>query len=143
MEGIIIAIIAGALMSIQGVFNTRLTETSSIWVANAFVQFTGLIVCIIMWFVTGMGSFSLIFEVESKLYLLGGVIGAIIIYGVIKAMSSLGPACAVMLILIAQLLVAYGIELFGLFGTEQVGFEIRKLIGILIMIGGIVVFKCK
>jgi transporter family-2 protein len=96
-----------------------------------------------MWFVTGMGSFSLIFEVESKLYLLGGVIGAIIIYGVIKAMSSLGPACAVMLLLIAQLLVAYGIELFGLFGTEQVGFEIRKLIGILIMIGGIVVFKCK
>ena len=36
MIGFFIALISGALMSIQGVFNTQVTKSSSIWVANAF-----------------------------------------------------------------------------------------------------------
>ena len=35
--GIIIALISGALMSIQGVFNTKVTEQSSMWV-RAFLE---------------------------------------------------------------------------------------------------------
>jgi len=42
MIGFFIALLSGALMSIQGVFNTQVTKASSIWVANAFVQFTAL-----------------------------------------------------------------------------------------------------
>ena len=45
--------------------------------------------------------------------------GAFITLTVIKSMDSLGPAKAVMLIVIAQLIVAYLIELFGLFGVEK------------------------
>ncbi len=40
MFGFLIALLSGALMSIQGVFNTQVTKSSTIWVANAFVQFT-------------------------------------------------------------------------------------------------------
>ena len=40
MIGFFIALISGALMSVQGVFNTQVTKNSSIWVASAFVQFT-------------------------------------------------------------------------------------------------------
>lgn len=143
MGGIILAIIAGALMSIQGVFNTRLTEASSIWVANAFVQGTGLIVCIIMWFVSGMLSFGNLANVESKLYYLGGAIGAVIVYTVIRSISDMGPAYAVMIILVSQLIVAYLIEVFGLFGTESIHFELKKLFGVLIMLGGIIIYKWK
>ena len=46
MIGLIIALISGALMSIQGVFNTEVTKSSSIWAANCFVQFTALVVCL-------------------------------------------------------------------------------------------------
>ena len=45
MIGFFIALISGALMSVQGVFNTQVTKNSSIWVASAFVQFTALLVC--------------------------------------------------------------------------------------------------
>ena len=38
MTGFLIAMISGALMSIQGVFNTDVTKSSSIWVAAGFVQ---------------------------------------------------------------------------------------------------------
>ena len=38
MAGFIVAIISGALMSLQGVLNTNVTKASSIWVAAGFVQ---------------------------------------------------------------------------------------------------------
>ena len=48
---------------------------------------------------------------------------------------------AAMLIVISQLAVAYVIELFGLFGVDKEPFEWRKILGLLIAISGIVIFK--
>ena len=141
MIGFFIALVSGALMSIQGVFNTQVTKASSIWVANAFVQFTALLVCLGAWFGTDRSSFGALFRVEPKYMLLGGAIGAFITYTVIKSMELLGPARAVMLIVVAQVLVAYVIELFGWFGGEKQPFEWRKVIGMLAAIAGIVIFK--
>lgn len=139
--GIIYAILAGILMSVQGVFNTRVTENSSVWVTNSFVQLTGFIVCIGIWLFADKHNFSDLLKVDNKFYLTGGIMGAFIIFTVIKGMSSLGPAYTVMLILIAQLTIAYLIELFGMFGTEQVLFEWKKIIGVGIMTAGIILFQ--
>ena len=143
MVGFLIAILSGALMSIQGVFNTQVTKTSGIWVANAFVQFTAFLVCMGAWLLTDRSSFGTLLKVEPKYMLLGGVLGAGITYTVIKGMELLGPAKAVMLIVIAQLIVAYGIELLGWFGVEKQPLEMRKVIGMVIAIAGVVIFKWK
>ena len=141
MFGFLIALLSGALMSVQGVFNTQVTETSGIWVANAFVQFTALLVCLAAWLVTDRSSFAALWKVEPKYMLLGGTIGAVITYTVIKGMELLGPARSVMIIVISQLIVAYLIEMFGLFGVEKQPLEVRKLIGMGVAIAGIVIFK--
>lgn len=141
MIGFIFAIIAGSFMAIQGVFNTRLAESSSLWVSNTFVHATGLIVCILLWLFTGKKSFEPLLHVDNKWYFLGGILGAVIIFAVIKSMSALGPTVAVMTFLSSQLITAYIIELFGLCGTEVVCFDFKKLIGIALVIGGIVVSK--
>ena len=107
MIGFFIALISGALMSIQGVFNTQVTKTSGIWVASAFVQISAFAVCMGAWLLTDRTSFATLGKVEPKYMLLGGAIGAFITYTVIKSMEMLGPARAVMLIVIAQLIVAY------------------------------------
>lgn len=143
MIGILIALLSGALMSIQGVFNTEVTKNSSIWVSSSWVQFTALLVCATAWLITGRESFRGLFVMDHKYMLLGGVIGAFITFTVIKSMSSLGPARSVMLIVIAQLLVAYLIELFGIFGVEKEPFEWRKMIGMAIAVAGVVIFKWK
>lgn len=143
MIGFFIALLSGALMSIQGVFNTQVTKDTSIWVANVFVQLTALIVCLVAWVVTDRTSFAGILKVEPKYMLLGGAIGAFITYTVIKGMDMLGPARAVMLIVVAQLIVAYIIELFGWFGVEKQPLETRKVIGMLVTIAGVVLFKWK
>lgn len=143
MTGFMIALISGALMSIQGVFNTQVTKSSSIWAANVFVQFTALLVCLGAWLITDRSSLTAVLQVSPKYMLLGGAIGAFITYTVIKSMDSLGPARAVMLIVVAQLLVAYLIELFGWFGTEKQPWEWRKAIGMAVAIAGIIIFKWK
>ena len=141
MFGLIIALISGALMSVQGVFNTQVTKASSIWAANCFVQFSALLVCLAAWAVTDRSSLMGVFQVQPRYMLLGGAIGAFITYTVIKSMDMLGPARAVMLIVVAQLLVAYLIELFGMFGVEKAAWDWRKAVGMALAIAGIVVFK--
>lgn len=142
MMGWIIAIISGALMSIQGVFNTGVTKQTSIWVSSSFVQISAFVVCMAAWFITGReSSFGALLKVDNKYMLLGGAMGAFITYTVIKSVDTLGPAKAIMIIVTAQLIVAYGIELLGMFGIEKVKFEWRRLIGLVLIIGGIITFK--
>lgn len=141
MIGFFIAILSGVLMSVQGVFNTGVTKETGLWVSNSWVQVTALAVCMVGWAVTGRDQFSLLLKVQPKYLLLGGVIGAFITLTVIKSMGTLGPAKAVLFIVIAQTASAYLIELIGLFGTEKADFSMQKLIGLLIAIAGLVVFQ--
>lgn len=141
MIGIITALVSGALMSIQGVFNTGVTKQTGLWVSACWVQFSALLVSILIWFFAGRESPGTLMQVEPKYLLLGGVIGTFITITVIQSVNGLGPAQAALLIVISQLGVAYLIELFGLFGMDRQPFEWRKLIGMMIAIGGLVLFR--
>ncbi len=143
MVGFFIALLSGALMSVQGVFNTKVTETTGMWVSNGWVQLTAFLVCAIGWLIAGRDDILTIGKVEPKYLLLGGVIGAGITLTVIKSMDALGPAKAALLIVIAQLIVAYLIELFGLFGVDKEPFSWRKIGGLLLALIGISIFQWK
>ena len=140
MTGFIIALISGALMSVQGVFNTQVTKTTGMWVSNMWVQFSAFIVCLVVWFVAGRDPIGGILEVQPRYMLLGGAIGAGITWTVIKSMDQLGPAKAALLIVIAQLIVAYVIELLGLFGVDKTPFDWKRAGGLLIALIGIAIF---
>lgn len=141
MTGILFALLAGLLMSVQGVFNTRLMDSSNMWTTNSWVHLTAFATSILIWFFTGRENLLSVFHVSNKLYLLSGIIGALITFTVIKGISELGPAYATMLILLAQLVTSCLIEAFGLFGTEKMCFEWSKLIGAALMVAGIIVFQ--
>lgn len=142
MIGILLAIISGISMSLQGVFNTRLGDKVGIWETNVIVQATGLILTLIISFFFGRGSYKDLKEVN-KLYFLGGVLGVIIIFTVMKSISDMGPTMGIGIILIAQILAAALIEAFGLFGNDKVHFGIKEILGVAIMVAGIIVFKWK
>ncbi len=57
MIGILTALLSGALMSVQGVFNTQVTKATSLWVSTSFVQFTALLVCLVIWYFADGKSF--------------------------------------------------------------------------------------
>ena len=141
MFGILISLLSGALMSVQGVFNSAVTKQTSVWVSAGWVQLTAFITCVAVWMFTGRQQVSGLFAVSPWYMLTGGVIGAFITYTVIQGMNQLGPARSVMLIVVSQLLVAYFIEAFGLFGVEKAAFEWRRVIGMALAIVGIIIFK--
>lgn len=141
MTGFFIALVSGALMSIQGVFNTQVTKTTGMWVSNAWVQLSAFALCLVMWLIMGRDSVTTIGKVEPKYVLLGGVIGAGITWTVIKSMEQLGPAKAALLIVVSQLIVAYLIELFGLFGVEKQPMEWKKIGGMALALIGVAIFQ--
>lgn len=141
MAGFLIALLSGALMSVQGVFNTQVTKSTGIWVSNGWVQLSAFALCVVVWLATGRESVSTLWEVRPHYMLLGGVIGAGITWTVIQSVSALGPSRSALLIVIAQLAVSYLIQLFGLFGMDQEPFSWKKAGGLLLAVAGIMIFQ--
>ena len=107
--GFIIALLSGALMSIQGVVHTDGTTPPSVGGAAGGVQRTAFITCVVIWMFTGREPVAGIIQVTPKYVLVGGIMGALITYTVIRSMGSLGPAKAALLIVVSQIIIAYAI----------------------------------
>lgn len=137
---IILALLSGLSMSIQGVFNTRLSEKVGLWESIVIVQGTAFVFAAILSFFLKNGSYKNISSVN-KLYLLGGLIGVVITFTVVKSIASMGATLGISIILVSQLVTAAIIDAFGLFGNKQVNFGFKEIISILIMIFGIILFK--
>lgn len=142
MLGIIFSVVAGAAMSIQGVMNTRLGEKIGIYEANVIIAGLSFVVAIIAFFIMGNGNFKEVANVN-KIYLLGGVLGYAITITVMLAIGKLSPSVAVSIILVSQLAVAAIIEAFGIMDSDKVAFLWNKYVGLMLMVGGILLFKWK
>ena len=142
MMGIIFSIIAGAAMSFQGVINTRLGEKIGLYEANAYIQGTAFILAIIAMLLLGKGNIREILSAD-KIYLTGGILGLIITITVMLGIKDLSPLISISIILISQLTVAAVIDAFGLLGTEKVAIGFTKIIGFVLMVAGVVLFKIK
>jgi transporter family-2 protein len=142
MKGILFSIAAGVFICLQSVFNTRLGDKIGFWETNTFVHGTGFAITFIVMMIIGNGSYAKIGEVN-KLYLLGGLLGALILFCVMNAISALGATYSVAILLVTQLIAATLIDSLGLFNSPVIKFDISKLLGIVVMIAGIIIFKIK
>ena len=141
MLGVIMCIISGAAMSVQGVFNTRLSESTGLLESNFIVQTLALILSAISLF-WAKGNMAEALTVN-KLYLTGGIFSIIITITVMLGIKNLSPTIAISIILVSQLAAAAMIDAFALFGSEKVVFDIRKIFGLMVMIAGIIIFSYK
>ncbi|MDO4295433.1 MAG: DMT family transporter [bacterium] len=141
MAGWIIALISGTLMSLQGVFNTEVTKQTSIWLSAGWVQLTAFLTCVVFWLFGDRQTVSLLFAVRPWYLLAGGLMGAFITWTVIKSMAALKPAQATLIIVVAQIVVSYLVELMGLFGVDKAEFQWKKVLGAAVAVLGIFIFK--
>lgn len=142
MIGILTAIAAGAAMSLQGVFNARLSEKAGLFTSGAFVQTMAAALAIAAALIARDGGMRQLGQ-TNRVYWLGGVLGLVITLTVMLATRSLGPGAAVSVILVAQLLTAAAFDAFGWFGTEKTAFTWRQWTGLAAMIGGAILFQRK
>jgi transporter family-2 protein len=74
---------------------------------------------------------------EAPWYLyLGGILGVLITYGVVRSIPSLGVAVATTAIIVGQVLTAAMVDHLGLFGLERVPFNWHRVAGTALMASG-------
>lgn len=138
--GLFFAVIAGSLLSIQNIFNSKVNEQAGSWATTTLVLGMGFLAAM---------SIGLIFEGEKMFnlqnmkpwYWFSGLLGVGVVTCLVKGMRLLGPTYAIAIVLTAQLGFALVFDSFGWLGLEKVPFTFKQLIGVLVIIGGILVFK--
>lgn len=130
------AAVAGAAMALQGTFNTAAGKVIGTAENTLLVHIIGgLTIGILLLCGIGKGDFSQIRAVPWYGWL-GGVLSAVIVFGVIAAMEKLGVGNATAVIILFQISAALVIDTFGLFGAERMPFAWSRIFGVLLLLLG-------
>lgn len=138
--GLILALVAGALVGTQNIFNRHLNVHVSGWASTAFVLLTGSMASLV---------FGLIFASKDlfdfsgmqPVYWLFGLVGIGVIYSIMSAMKKLGPTKAVIISVIAQLTSSLVFDAVGLLALPKTPISLLDITGLLLMFVGIFIFS--
>lgn len=138
--GLFLAIIAGSLVGLQNIFNSKVNAHAGAWTTTALVLGLGFLASLtIGLFVEGKHLFDL--QNMKTWYWFSGLIGIGVVTCLVRGIKMLGPTYAISISLTSQL--AFGLlwDSMGWMGLDKVPFSINKLAGVLVIVGGILVFK--
>jgi len=132
-----IAAFAGVAMAVQGSINSALGKVVGLWEATFVVHLIGLLLAGVLLFGCRLGDGCLGNYAEAPWYTyLGGVLGVLIIYGVVRSIPKVGVAPATTAIILGQVFTAGMVDHFGLFGMQRLPFNLYSILGTLLMAGG-------
>lgn len=140
ITGIILACIAGILVSMQTVFNSKVNEHNSSWATTTLVLGMGFAASLLIGLaVQGTKMFQI---GDMKLwYIFSGLIGVGVVICLVQGMKRLDPTFAISIVVTSQLGTALLWDSLGWMGLEKIPFSWSKLLGVIVIIGGILVFK--
>ena len=134
---LILALISGVLMAVQGSLNSSLSKVIGLWEATFVVHVTGTAVLVIALFLLRVGRGDLLALTHAPWYTyLGGLAGVFIIYLVAASIPAVGVANATTAIIVGQVLTAVVIDHFGLFGLDRLSAGWSKAAGLLFLAVG-------
>lgn len=139
MFGIICSAVAGAFISVQAAVNAKMNTHLGAWATTVLVFIVGLAGSIVPLALFGgnLGGVSNL----SPIYLFGGLLGVGVVYCVMRSIQLLGPTLSVSIILVSQLVWALLVDLYGAFGMPQITLSSGQVIGMIVLLTGVVVFK--
>ncbi len=138
--GLLLALFAGSLVSLQNIFNSKVNEHTGSWTTTTLVLGMGFIASLIMGLITqGTGMFTL--QHMQAWYWFSGVIGVGVVICLVQATKLLGATYAISIVLTSQLGFALLWDSLGWLGLTKVPFSLNQLLGVLVIVGGILVFK--
>ncbi|WP_458121043.1 DMT family transporter [Paenibacillus sp. Z6-24] len=138
--GILLAVVAGSLVSLQTVFNNQVNARAGSWATTTLVLGMGFIASLTASLIfEGKGTFSL--QHMQLWYWISGAIGVGVVFCLVQGIRLLGPTFSTSIVLIAQLATALLFDSAGWLGLEQIPLTPGKIIGVLVVVAGILVFK--
>ncbi|KQL48886.1 hypothetical protein AN963_03575 [Brevibacillus choshinensis] len=138
--GMGLALLAGSFISLQNIFNSKVNERVGSWATTAFVLGMGFLASMTMGlFFEGKGLFVL--PHMQPWFWFSGLIGVGVVTCMVQAIRRLGPTFAISIVLTSQLGFALLWDSLGWLGLNKVPFTLHQLLGVLVIVGGILVFK--
>lgn len=137
--GIICSAVAGAFISVQAAVNAKMNVYLGAWATTVLVFIVGLLGSLVPLVLFG-GNLQGLFDI-SPIYALGGLLGVGVVFCVMRSIQLLGPTLSVSIILVSQLIWALGVDLTGAFGMPQLSLSPGQVIGLMVLLLGVIVFK--
>lgn len=138
--GLLLGCLSGVLISLQNTLNSKVNERTGKWVTTTLVLGSGFLASFMLGFILEGRDFFALQNMKTW-YWFSGLLGVVIVTCLMQGIRLLGATYAVSIVLTSQLGFALLFDSVGLFGLETVPFTFRKLLGVLVIIGGILVFK--
>ncbi|SDO66898.1 DMT family transporter [Halobacillus sp. SY10] len=140
MLGVLFSVVAGILISMQNVFNARVSEKTGAWATTSLVLGLGLVCSLPVFYAMEQRSLFEFGDVN-KIFLFSGVFGVGIVFCLMRGVTLIGPAYAISIALISQIVIAFAVNTGGWFGFDAAPLSVTKLVGIALLIGGVLVYK--
>ncbi|NKE03949.1 MULTISPECIES: DMT family transporter [Mesobacillus] len=138
--GLLFAIMAGTLVGVQNIFNSKVNEKTGSWTTTTLVLGLGFLASFMLGlFFEGWKMFDL--QQMKGWYWFSGLLGIGVVAGIVQAIKHLGPTFAISIVLTSQLGFAVLWDSLGWMGLEKVPFTWQQFLGVIVIIAGAIVFK--
>jgi len=139
---IIISFVAGAILPIQAGINTKLGKAANSPSVAALVSFIVGLLALLIYVLVTQQNYSLkgIKEAPAHAWL-GGIFGAFYVTVIILAFPRIGPGYMFGLVIAGQLLLSIIMEHFQWLGAHHHPISLSRILGMLMIIGGVVLIK--
>jgi len=135
---IIMAILAGMALPLQGAINSKLSSFLHNPFLSALISFAIGTIALLAYILVSRIPLNQLSGVRdaSLITLIGGLLGAFFITATLVAVPKLGIALTFSLVILGQMLVTLPMDHFGVLGAVVKEINLSRIIGILMVIGG-------
>ncbi|WP_115717783.1 DMT family transporter [Gallaecimonas mangrovi] len=139
----IIAILAGAMLPLQAVFNARLGNAlgSPIWAASVSAMVSAVLLFVVGVAITGTLPCRTQLHVLPPWAWIGGLCGVITLAGVTACAPRLGAGTMVALVVAGQVIFALLLDRFGLFGLTPHPLSLQRIVAAVLLLAGMVLIQ--
>ena len=140
---LLLALIAGAMMPTQAATNNKMAAFVDSPILAAFISFfVGTVALFIYVLATGTPLGNLASAKNAPpIAWVGGFMGAFFVTAAVTLVPRLGVAMTFSLIIAGQMMVALVLDHFGFLGLEQRPVSMPRILGILLISGGVVLIR--
>lgn len=137
--GILFAVLSGTFIALQGIFNAKLGYAVGAWLSVTIVHFVGLLLALTIYAFKRDADVTA-FRRVPWYYSLGGLFGVFVVFGELTAIQQLGVTWAICVLLVAQLVGAFMIDVNGWFGVNRKPMNVGQVMGLALMVTGIGIY---
>ena len=133
---IILMVAGGVAVAVQPSINARLAEKTGFLEAATISFAVGTAILLITSFLTSDGSLRRASEAQWW-QLSGGLFGAFFVTMTIIGVPRIGTTAVLALTIVSQLAAGVVMDHYGLFGMREIPFDLRRILGILLLLVGV------